>query len=499
MPYANEIAARINSPGKYKRFRRDSGKMGAGVDVIWGVTEDGKVEVQAIRFDAGRFSPEQAREWLKEHNYTAIEFERATSPDRKMGELVDLADLYLDNEYDDVDGVEVLNTFWNTKGVKFDAATFDEFIQNFEKYKGEKHPHVKIDHTSQQAVLKALTGEQFEEGTELPNLGFLKRMYHNGKALYADFTKVPRKLKDVVFGGKMFKAISPEATWNYRGTGDKLITAFALTNNPSQKHILDVHMNESTTDTDATGEQGGTVLRFSGDILINEGGDNMADTMKTQDATAAAPAQITDSAMESFSEKVAEKVKAMFGKKEDKTQAASEPVIALSEYKELEAKTNELAAKINDLGALLIQKESESKNFSERVKAIEQATRIEKAEAICKKALMDGVPKVVIEHFKPILLSEMGEQTIKLSETVNGKTVEADKAIVELIKDFFAIYPDKVDFSERTKTKVEEPGMDEDVKLSEINKLASEYVKQGMARHEALEKAGLEVLSKQGR
>ena len=222
----------------------------------------------------------------------------------------------------------------------------------------------------------------------------------------------------------------------------------------------------------------------------------MADATVVQDATAPAEVIAPDVAMETLSEKVAEKLKNLFSKKEDKPAHSDEPVIALSEYKDLEGKYNSLETKINDLGKLLIQKEGESKNFSERVKAIEQSTRQEKAEAICIQALNAGVPKVVIDHFKPVLLSELGEQTIKLSEKVGDKVVEADKPIVEMIKEFFAIYPNKVDFSERTSTRVEEPGADEDIKLSEVNKRAAELMAQGISRHEALEQAGVEVYSK---
>lgn len=407
---------------------------------------------------------------------------------------MELKDIYQDDQYADVNGVEILNVYPNVKGVEFTPAIFDEFIRNFEKYRSEKTPHLKIDHTSQQAVLKALTGEQFEEGTELPNLGFVKKMYHNGKQMFADIMRVPRKLKDVIFGGKMFKAISPEATWNFRGTGDKVITALSLTNNPAQKHVLDVHMSDNTSDISARGGEDGKAIYFSGDITIQED-TNMGETMKDQNATADAEVKFPDSAMETFSEKVAAKMAGLFGKKDEKT-ADKQPVIALSEYNELKAQNEVMSAEFNEIKKLLLQKESEHKNFSERVRAIEQSTRMEKAEAICKQALLDGVPKVVIEHFRPILLSEMGEQTIKLSEKVGEKVVEADKQIVEMIKDFFKIYPDKVDFSDRSSTKVEEPGTDEEVSLSEINKRTKELMAEGLPKHEALEKAGLEILAK---
>lgn len=69
MPYKNEHAARQNPPTKYISFHRKNDAFGAGVDAIYGVTKDNKVEVQTIRFDAKKFTPTQAKAWLKKHGY----------------------------------------------------------------------------------------------------------------------------------------------------------------------------------------------------------------------------------------------------------------------------------------------------------------------------------------------------------------------------------------------------------------------------------------------
>jgi len=68
-PFPNEHAARQNPPSKYVRFRRENNKFGPGIHVIWGITSDQKTEIQSIRFSASKFTPEQARKWLKEHKY----------------------------------------------------------------------------------------------------------------------------------------------------------------------------------------------------------------------------------------------------------------------------------------------------------------------------------------------------------------------------------------------------------------------------------------------
>jgi len=75
-PYPNEHAARINDPAKYDDFRREVDAGGAGVDFIFGIA-DNVSEIQSIRFDAQRWSVDQARAWLDEHDFEPIQFEPA--------------------------------------------------------------------------------------------------------------------------------------------------------------------------------------------------------------------------------------------------------------------------------------------------------------------------------------------------------------------------------------------------------------------------------------
>lgn len=79
-PYANEHAARLTDPAQYDGFARVNDQFGPGIDAIFGI-KDGESELQAIRFDADRFTADEAREWLAEHDYDPIEFEEATGED----------------------------------------------------------------------------------------------------------------------------------------------------------------------------------------------------------------------------------------------------------------------------------------------------------------------------------------------------------------------------------------------------------------------------------
>ena len=96
-PYPNEHAARLKDPGQYDRIRRVNDEFGAGIDAIYGI-KDETAELQAIRFDADRFTPAEAREWLTDHDYDPMEFEEATgerseeraAPDAlKVGDFVE--------------------------------------------------------------------------------------------------------------------------------------------------------------------------------------------------------------------------------------------------------------------------------------------------------------------------------------------------------------------------------------------------------------------------
>ena len=76
-PYPNEHAARLHDPGQYDELRCVNDEGGSGVDFIYGI-KAGKSEIQAIRFDAQRFTAAEARKWLTDHDFNAIGFEEAT-------------------------------------------------------------------------------------------------------------------------------------------------------------------------------------------------------------------------------------------------------------------------------------------------------------------------------------------------------------------------------------------------------------------------------------
>uniref|UniRef100_A0A6M3IF34 Putative structural protein n=1 Tax=viral metagenome TaxID=1070528 RepID=A0A6M3IF34_9ZZZZ len=84
-PYPSEHASRQNDPDKYKKIRRENDKFGEGIHAIWGVLEDGKTELQAIRFDKDKFTPEEAKKWLKDHEHKTV-LEEAAGEEKARGD-----------------------------------------------------------------------------------------------------------------------------------------------------------------------------------------------------------------------------------------------------------------------------------------------------------------------------------------------------------------------------------------------------------------------------
>lgn len=87
MPISGWHTSRQQDPEKYKKIRTSKNEFGSGINTLYGVTEDGKTEVQSIHFDASKFTPEEAKAWLRKHNYKD-NLEPATGGKSALNELV---------------------------------------------------------------------------------------------------------------------------------------------------------------------------------------------------------------------------------------------------------------------------------------------------------------------------------------------------------------------------------------------------------------------------
>ena len=81
MPFPNEHAARLRSPGQYESFARKALPGASGIDAVYGIKMvDGKrtSEIQALRFDKKSWTADRARAWLKAHkDFKVMSFEPA--------------------------------------------------------------------------------------------------------------------------------------------------------------------------------------------------------------------------------------------------------------------------------------------------------------------------------------------------------------------------------------------------------------------------------------
>jgi len=87
MPYPNEHSARVRDPGNFQAdsFRRK--EVAPGISIVMGRLKGStSMTAQAYRFDRTKFTPEEARKWLEEHDVKFISFEAASN--EKMDRLI---------------------------------------------------------------------------------------------------------------------------------------------------------------------------------------------------------------------------------------------------------------------------------------------------------------------------------------------------------------------------------------------------------------------------
>jgi len=392
----------------------------------------------------------------------------------KSANLADIKELF-NKDYTEIKDVEILNTFENAHKIKFTDKDLQDIVDNYTdlKISGDLIPNVKISHSDQQLILKEyFKMNDVELGEELPNLGLLDNIRIVDGVIKTDIVKIPKVLSDIYKGA--YSSISPEIIMNWKGEGRKVIRGIVLTNNPSQKHISDVHLSAGP-------------LYYDGNPIFLKGGNMGAeDKIKVDEV-------LKD---EGFIAKLSDKISTLLKGSKDEVK---KPAEALKDnfVKLSTAQFEEINQKINDLSKKVIEKEDEAIKFSASLQSMKEVTKKETADAICSKALTNGVPKVVIDKLKPLLLSdieisEKGEQIVKLSRMVDEKEVIAEVSITEIVKDFFNNYPgERIDFSDKTVTELAAPSDD---KMKKVNVRVSELEKTGMSRHAALSKAGEELL-----
>lgn len=82
-PFPNEHRARQLDPTEFEEFRRGKPEgFPPGIEVIYGITSDGRSEVQSVAFDTSEWSEDDAKAWLEEHELSSENFEPASDTEK---------------------------------------------------------------------------------------------------------------------------------------------------------------------------------------------------------------------------------------------------------------------------------------------------------------------------------------------------------------------------------------------------------------------------------
>jgi len=329
MPYPNEHAGRLKDPRQFVRFRRMNNQGGQGVDFIVGFKREGGSEVQAIRFDASKFTVEQAKAWLKEHNYKTIAFEKASGSDNAEYAIADNSKIN--------DWIEVAKTGKFPQG-DLDQNLFDKLVKNFKPDEHEP-PHT--------------LGHIRESHNDKPAFGWIAGLKRVGNTLLAKSKQVSKTLDNFVREGA-FKKRSIGIRINTNGEPYLHHLAWLGSTVPAVKGLSNIYDDDpvfsySELDSDKQKEF---------DYPFNQGVKKMEYTEKEiqeikDRAKADGEAQGKADAEKNFNETVKPDLEK---KAEAKGKADAE-----KEYKDNEEKNNKIRAYKGDVDALI-------KEFSEEGK-----------------------------------------------------------------------------------------------------------------------------------
>ena len=106
---------------------------------------------------------------------------------------------------------------WN--GIEFDERDLDEIAENFEQLKDKHHVPLKLGHNKEQKI----TDGQ-------PALGWVKRVYREGKKLFADFTDMPNVIYEAM-KKRLYRTVSIELLFKVDHEGkryNQVLDAIAL-------------------------------------------------------------------------------------------------------------------------------------------------------------------------------------------------------------------------------------------------------------------------------
>jgi len=405
MPYENEHACRVADPKKFKEMRRQNDKFAPGIDAIFGITEDGKSEIQAIRFDKEKYTEAQARKWVKEHDFKCVPFEPASDKFAKDTlETVDFngQEVFATGEYTSCNGSKRKYTKDDLLGM---AAAANEMG-------GRLSAAVKLGHNKDQSIAK-LEGH-FKDG--MPAFGWMRNFRVQGEKLICDLKQVPKKLATLIRAGAYkFKSLEIAKNFKDEATGKlyKLLPVGVAILGKSMPALS--NLNELA----AMYENGvpETSFWYKQDDEPNspDGGESkMSKELEKQIADLTA--EVTEltkkhSAAQSKIEELGDKLK----------QAKDDHAKAMKEAEDKATEEAEKFSKISDeLDAVKKENSTMKEEITEYRKAADEAADKEREAFLDKHS--KKFPPALRAHFSA-LLKQADEDPDKFSIDVDGETV----------------------------------------------------------------------------
>jgi len=396
MPYPNEHSARLKDPGQFESFARENNKGGNGVDFIYGIKE-GKSEIQAIRFDKKKFTVQEAKKWLKDHDQNYIDFEPASGAEHsEFGNA--WFEIFRTGAHTDSSGK---TSDWTEKDLDEIVSLYDPAVHEAPIVLG--HP----EHDS-------------------PAYGWIEEIKRVGDRLLAKPKQLVDDFKNLIRKGSYKKvsiALYPDLGLRHVGFLGGTTPAVkglkqAIFGEKKAKWIIESDIDEITAVTQS----------FSSDPG-KKGGNIMYDWLtKMKEAIGLAEKQLTPDPSVKFTEAdVSAKVKEMEGKIRKEAEATFAEA-----QKKIEAERKEKEA------AQARLKEIETKARKDEIAAF--------CEAQCKEGKLTPALRKIIE---PIMIAVSAGEGFKPSDAIEfSETVK--KPALDGIKDFLTELPKVVIFREVT-------------------------------------------------
>lgn len=264
---------------------------------------------------------------------------------------------------------------WN--GDAYTTDDLDDMVRAFMETKGQMKPYLKLGHDDKQKMLQ-------KDG--LPAAGWIEQLYRKGKFLYAQFSKVPKKIYELIRAGA-YRRVSSEIYINMDLGGrkfGKLLKAVALLGGDTPAvHELD--------DIIALYALGGEVKAFGNDHEV-----------KTFEVTTNELKE--DASMEELQKKLDE--------------ATAKVVEGEAKVKELTEKVQALVAENQKLAAQGAEQEKELATFKEAAEKSAQEKRVLEINTYLDKAIADKkILPAQREALFALFINAPTEKKFKLGET----------------------------------------------------------------------------------